>query len=538
MSRLQSPRFLLGLIALLTAIAVQPGDLGSIDTVRRLQVTHWMWTSAPQVAPGDFPGFGVPGRNGKIYAWYGIGQSLLMLPGDMAATALTHAVPALRGKYDLRGLLLTYSLSPLICTLAVLAAFRFLQQLGFSIRQSVAGALGLLFATTFLHYTQNMMENNLLLLLFLTGFGLQYKWLQTGSNRALAAGSIVLGSAMLVRLTTALDIVTVAVFMALAIWRSESNSTRIIQRMFHYAKMCAPSYILFFLIDRGYHYYRFGQCCTNYIQLYGQQQRIMDPTLPASFPYTMPFWQGFWGPLITPEKSIFLFDPLLIIVAALAILSWKRLAPHLKMYLGCMSILLVTYIAFHARLWFWAGDVAWGDRYVTTPVQMLALLAIPLLLRHGPELGKAFRSVALTLVCISVLVQTESIMLPAWVEFRQMRTLGHPTLVIGLRLLNIVGLASAEFSEKNLAKNDASVAGGTSSIYLYPFQVVAEARHVPRWASLGFLGAWMLLVASVGVMLRRLNVVLSTVPTRTETWDSSMRLVQTQPAAIVPEPFH
>jgi len=252
----------------------------------------------------------------------------------------------------------------------------------------------------------------------------------------------------------------------------------------------------------------------------------------------MPFWQGFWGPLITPEKSIFLFDPLLIIVAALAILSWKRLAPHLKMYLGCMSILLVTYIAFHARLWFWAGDVAWGDRYVTTPVQMLALLAIPLLLRHGPELGKAFRSVALTLVCISVLVQTESIMLPAWVEFRQMRTLGHPTLVIGLRLLNIVGLASAEFSEKNLAKNDASVAGGTSSIYLYPFQVVAEARHVPRWASLGFLGAWMLLVASVGVMLRRLNVVLSTVPTRTETWDSSMRLVQTQPAAIVPEPFH
>jgi hypothetical protein len=333
---------------------------------------------------------------------------------------------------------------------------------------------------------------------------------------------------MLVRLTTALDIVAVAVFIALAISRSESHSKRSVQRIFHYAKVCAPAYIVFFLIDRGYHYYRFGQCCTNYIQLYGQQQRLMDPSLPASFPYTIPFWQGFWGPLITPEKSIFLFDPLLIIVAALAILSWGRLAPHIKMYLGCMSVLLVTYIAFHARLWFWAGDVAWGDRYLTTPVQMLALLAIPLLLRHGPDLGKAFRSVALILVCVSVLVQTESVMLPAWVEFRQMRTLGHPTLVIGLRLLNIVGLASEEMSGKRPEKNATSATGGASGIYLYPFQVAAEARHVPRWASVSFLCAWMLLLVCVGVMLRRLNAVLSTVPTRPGALDNSMQLVPTQ----------
>jgi len=70
---LRNPAFLVGLVAFLAALLVQSGELGSIDTVRRLQTTHSFWTSAPPVAPDDYPDFGVPGRNGRIYAWYGIG---------------------------------------------------------------------------------------------------------------------------------------------------------------------------------------------------------------------------------------------------------------------------------------------------------------------------------------------------------------------------------------------------------------------------------------------------------------------------------
>ena len=81
---------LVAAVALLTAI-IQSGELGTADTTRRLQVTHSLWTSAPQVPMADYVEFGSPGRGGRIYAWYGIGQSLLMLPADVMGTAAANA---------------------------------------------------------------------------------------------------------------------------------------------------------------------------------------------------------------------------------------------------------------------------------------------------------------------------------------------------------------------------------------------------------------------------------------------------------------
>src|ERR1700747_267664 len=86
--QMRNPVFLLGLAAGLIAFVVESGDVDSVDTVRRLQTTHSFWTSAPPVLSSDYPDFGLQGRGGKIYAWYGMGQSLLMLPADMVGTAL------------------------------------------------------------------------------------------------------------------------------------------------------------------------------------------------------------------------------------------------------------------------------------------------------------------------------------------------------------------------------------------------------------------------------------------------------------------
>src|SRR6266481_5028502 len=82
----RDPAFLVVLAAGLIAFVVQSGDLDSADTAHRLQTTHSLWTSEPPVLPGDYPEFGLRGRGGKVYAWYGIGQSLLMLPADLLGT--------------------------------------------------------------------------------------------------------------------------------------------------------------------------------------------------------------------------------------------------------------------------------------------------------------------------------------------------------------------------------------------------------------------------------------------------------------------
>src|SRR6266568_3958054 len=225
--RFQSPVFLLALTAGLLAFVVQSGELGSADTMHRLQTAHSFWTSQPAVFPNEYPEFGVHGRGDRLYDWYGIGQPLLMLPSDITGTYL--AKLPIFGDYDgddptVRNIFVSYSTNILISVLTALVCFRLLGLLGFDLRQSVVGVLALLFCTTHLHYTQNMMENNYILLLTLTGFAYQYEWLRTGSRRALLIGSAALGLNLLTRLTTGLDLIAAGVFLLIVVWFERERS--------------------------------------------------------------------------------------------------------------------------------------------------------------------------------------------------------------------------------------------------------------------------------------------------------------------------
>ena len=164
---LRDPLFLLCLTAGLLAFVVQSGELGTADTMHRLQTTHWLWTSEPQVFPSDYPEFGLHGRGGQLYSWYGIGQSLMMLPADLLGTWIEQW-PIFSHYTDdpaVRSIVVSYLTSILVNVLTALVAFRLLRQLRFTANEAVAGVLALMFCTTHLHYIQNMMENNYIMLL-------------------------------------------------------------------------------------------------------------------------------------------------------------------------------------------------------------------------------------------------------------------------------------------------------------------------------------------------------------------------------------
>lgn len=159
----RDPLFLLALAAGLIAFAVQSGELGSADTTHRLQTAHAWWTGQPEVFPNEFPEFGVHGRGGKLQSWYSMGQSLILLPPDVVG-AYVARLPIFADYDDtdpsVRDIIVSYTINILLAVLTALVCFRFLRQLNFSVAQSVLGVLALLVATTHLHYTQNMMENN------------------------------------------------------------------------------------------------------------------------------------------------------------------------------------------------------------------------------------------------------------------------------------------------------------------------------------------------------------------------------------------
>src|ERR1700723_4344492 len=217
---LNDPLLLLCLVAGLLAFAVQSGELGTIDTTYRLQTTHSLWTSQPQLYPDDYPDFGLHGRGGRLYSWYGIGQSLLMLPADILGTWIQDwpLFSGYREDPEVRSIVVSCSTNILVNVLTALIAFRLLVQLGFSVKESVAGVLALMLCTTHLHYTQNMMENNYIGLLTLAGFSYQYEWLKTNSRRPLFIGSGALGLNLLTRLTTGLELIAAGGFFLLALW--------------------------------------------------------------------------------------------------------------------------------------------------------------------------------------------------------------------------------------------------------------------------------------------------------------------------------
>lgn len=217
---LRDPLFLLCLTAGLLAFVVQSGELGTSDTMHRLQTTHWLWTSEPQVLPNEYPEFGLHGRGGRLYSWYGIGQSLLMLPADLLGTWIEQwsIFSGYRDDPEVRSIVVSYTTNILVNILTALIAFRLLGQLRFGRKESVAGVLALMFSTTHLHYTQNMMENNYIMLLTLTGLSFQYEWLRTDSRRTLFIGSCALGLNLLTRLTTGLDLIAGGIFVLLALW--------------------------------------------------------------------------------------------------------------------------------------------------------------------------------------------------------------------------------------------------------------------------------------------------------------------------------
>lgn len=449
---LRDPVLLLSLTAGLLAFVVQSGELGTADTMHRLQTTHWLWTSQPQVFPNEYPEFGLRGRNGEIYSWYGIGQSLLMLPADLLATWISqwNVFSGYQDDPAVRSILVSYSTNILLNILTAVVAFRLLRQLRFELRESVWGVLAMLLCTTHLHYTQNMQENNYILLLTMAGFSFQYEWLISANQRALWIGSGALGLNLLTRVTTALDLIAAAIFLLLVLWYQHVRGRELWNRILVYLKVAAPVYLLFTFIERFYSFYRFGSWTQTYIPIFARESRMQDPTLPPNFPWSTPFHEGVLGALFKPEKSIFLFDPLLIIALLLILLLWKHMTPEARAYAVASLVLLLGNICFYARYTYWAGDFAWGDRYVSTAVEMVALLSVPLLLHFRERLPRWSRILAFVLIPISLVIQIASLMFWLPLEIYQMETLGHPTFVIALRFKNILAFALGKTNEWGL----------------------------------------------------------------------------------------
>jgi hypothetical protein len=170
-------------------------------------------------------------------------------------------------------------------------------------------------------------------------------------------------------------------------------------------------------------------------------------------------------------------------------------------------LLVLAYISFYARYTFWAGDFAWGDRYVSTSVEMVALLAVPLLLRHRENLSWPIRSAGITLIAISLTIQLASLAFWLPLEIYQMETLGHPTFVIALRFKNIMAFALGKMDAWGL-NNESMTQDAWDYVHIttwnfLPF-LLRTAGEVPRWVVQTAVAVWGAGIAALLLVCGRL----------------------------------
>jgi hypothetical protein len=192
----------------------------------------------------------------------------------------------------------------------------------------------------------------------------------------------------------------------------------------------------------------------------------------------------------------------------LLVVLWKRLSPPVRAYAVTTLLLLIAYMSFYARYFAWAGDFAWGDRYVSTAVELAALLAVPMLLRWRANLSPWLWRGGIALVAASFVIQIASLAFWLPLEIYQMEEFGHPTFVIALRFKNIAAFALGKMDAWGL-NTDSMTYDKWDYIHLttwnfLPF-LLRRVGVAPGWVVKIAFAVWTAGLAGLAWMLARLR---------------------------------
>ncbi len=426
-------------LALLVNLLVHTGSLSSFDTQGRYKVTHSWWTSSPEATPP----IAVFDPQGRPRAWWGPGQSALMFPADLIGTAIASRFGSENVREHIRTGWVSVVTFPLMNATTVWLVFLLLGELGFSKRASVMGAVALLLGSSFLKFCQDHQENTLLDFLTVSGAYCLVVWRRTDVSRHLWTGMLLLASGLLVRLPQLAPVAAVMGPVAWALLRRPDAR----HRLFHFCVAAAVCLGLAVLVDRWYQYHRFGSWTGTYISVLAAQLRRDGFTLSKDWPFGGDFWDGFLGPLITPQRGFWAYDPL-ILLAILLPWGWRRLPGIAAGLLLAGGAAFLGQVLFHARCDFWDGGGNWANRYTLVPIHFVLPLIVAAVCDFGPKPNRSVRGALGVLCAWSLTVQVASVIYPDSLEsfvpgvhvkpFALGLQFDHPVFLVGKRMGFIV----------------------------------------------------------------------------------------------------
>ena len=354
-----------------------PGHLQTVDIRAEFAVAQSIVSRGDFTVNPNLPFVTVPaevGPDGRGYTHHGVGTSLLLLPAAVAGKLAgcpdgPAACPA--GAQHLAEFVAGF-LDPVCAALTAALFFLFAVRLGVRIRPAAATTLLLALSTSqwaYAHDTFDVVPTGLFTLLAFYGM---YRGVAGDGHRWLVISGAAAGFTVLLRLPSVLVLPALAAWLAWAtLWPRPG-----LRRAAVVALAWGVPLALSLLLLAWYNWARFGDPMESGYGL-----------ATDTYPFSTPILEGLAGQLLSPGKSLFLFAPGLLVALVGTVAFGRR---HLPLALAIAAVSALE-LGFYGTYQEWAGDWAWGPRYLVPLVPVLMLPAT-VVLERWRDLGAASRA--------------------------------------------------------------------------------------------------------------------------------------------------
>jgi hypothetical protein len=297
----------------------------------------------------EWPPMSHRGPDGKIYSQYSIGPSLAAAPG----IALRKTIDGISPQSKPLTLVITSHLpQAMLGALACLLFFGLCRRMGAGLGSASIATVVLAVATSMFIYARSPFSEILQAACF-TGFFAEVIRAprEPTRKRALWLGAWA-GLLLNAKLVFAMSIAGGGVYIAAALWSRKADLLRVV-------KWGAVTGVPLLILALIYNHLRWG---SPFDTGYSETLELLEEKTTV----------GLWGLLLSPGKSVFLYSPPLVL-GALALPTLYRRHGHV---VWAMALTVVPPLLVYGRFLSWAGDYAWGPRYLTYLLPVMLLPAV------------------------------------------------------------------------------------------------------------------------------------------------------------------
>lgn len=366
------------------------------------------------------------GKDGKTYSFTGLGFSLAMVP----AAALTDFVyrqynvtPAVHFPLESDWLIfLTASFTNVFfASLLGVTFFLFFTDLKLTKRQALAMTFISLFTTNLFVYAKHLMPHMMFVSFIFLSFYLLKRFSRTKKRLFLVLSGLSCGIVMITYNQTYMLAAVPYIVYYLALFGLKFSFKTFKSHLFN-----AFSFLLglapFFYVYTWFEHLRgaaefnnsptfLASNFTNYILGHTQ--------IPVVF-------EGFYGQLLSPGRSFFIYSPIVIAVIIFWFKIQKKILPELLLFLS-YSAILIGFYSFTVLISavgqdvqsLWHGESSWGPRYITPLIPLAMLVVAHIYSRVSRKVKLLF---FLPLCIAGLYVEFLGVLMPYQIKFHELDT--------------------------------------------------------------------------------------------------------------------